>query len=201
MEQKVLRGERVVLRPKRLEDAEDDYRWRVDEELSRLDAAPPLRMPLPEFKRLAESELMYAVPWSRRYAVETADEKHIGNCMYYDIDYGKKQAELGILIGERECWGKGYGTEAVRVLLRHIFMETPITKVYLHTLDWNVRAQRSFAKCGFMFVKKIRRDGQWFHYMEVAKEQWLKLEEGRAAEQSPSSAHLSSTWRPSTSSG
>lgn len=177
-QEKVLQGRKVLLRPKRLGDAEDDYRWRVDEELSRLDAAPPLRMGFQEFYSMAESELRYPISWTRRFAIEDlASHKHIGNCMYYDIDYGRKQTELGILIGERDFWSHGYGTDAVKTMLRHIFTETPITRVYLHTLDWNARAQKSFEKCGFVFVKKVRRDGQWFHYMELAKDEFLKLDE------------------------
>lgn len=185
-QEKALQGDKVILRPKSVEDTEDDYRWRVDEELSRLDAAPPLRMSYEEFRSMAESELRYPVAWTRRFAiVDPVRQLHIGNCMYYDIDYARKQTELGILVGERDYWSHGYGTDAVMTMLRHIFEETPITKVYLHTLDWNVRAQKSFAKCGFVFVKKVRRDGQWFHYMEVTKDAWLQVPGGQAPPSRP----------------
>ncbi len=101
---------------------EDDYRWRVDEELSRLDAASPLRMSYEEFRSMAESELRYPVAWTRRYAiVDPVRQLHIGNCMYYDIDYARKQTELDILVGERDYWSHGYGTDAVMTMLRHIF--------------------------------------------------------------------------------
>jgi RimJ/RimL family protein N-acetyltransferase len=110
--------------------------------------------------------------------------------MYYDIDFGRKRTELGILIGDREYWSHGYGTDAVMTMLRHIFTETPITLVYLHTLDWNARAQKSFAKCGFKFIKKVRRDGHTFHYMEVIKDEWLALVNKEAAQPPPSPASI-----------
>ena len=85
--------------------------------------------------------------------------------MCYDIDVRKSQAELGIMIGDREHWSKGYGTDSVNTLLDHIFTETPLERIYLHTLTWNDRARRSFAKSGFREVKTVRpqRDGLRFH--------------------------------------
>ena len=167
-----IRSQRVALRGKRLEDAPEDYAWRTDEELSRLDAAPPLRMPYEEFLRALSGELRYSVPWSKRFAIDTLEGKHIGNCMYYDIDTVRGEAELGIMIGEREYWSQGYGTEAVTCLLDHIFLTTPLRRIYLHTLDWNLRAQRCFEKCGFRAVRKVRRMGYNFILMEQLRDEW-----------------------------
>ncbi|MCS7207118.1 MAG: GNAT family N-acetyltransferase [Dehalococcoidia bacterium] len=183
---KVWKGQKVILREKSLADAADDYRWRSDEELARLDAAPPLRMPFQDFLRLYEEELRYPYPWSRRFAIDTLDGKHIGNCMYYDIDYTTGEAELGIMIGEKEYWNRGYGTDAVKTLLAMIFTETTLQRIYLHTLEWNVRAQRSFAKAGFVPVRTVRRNGQVFLRMEISREHWLRLQREEQAQQVPS---------------
>lgn len=182
---KAWRGQKVILREKHLSDAHDDYRWRSDEELARLDAAPPLRMSFQDYLRLYEDELRYPYPWSRRFAIDTLDGKHIGNCMYYDIDYTTGEAELGIMIGEKDYWNRGYGTDAVSTLLSIIFTETPLKRIYLHTLEWNVRAQRSFAKAGFVPVRTVRRNGQTFVRMEITREQWLRLQEERAQRTPP----------------
>ena len=176
--QEVIRGERVILREKRIKDAVDDYAWRTDDELARLDATKPLRMKFGEFRRYSEEELSYSHPSSRRFAVDTHDGRHIGNCMYYDIDERRRQAELGIMIGDRDYWDGGYGTEAVSVLLTHIFMRTSMERVYLHTLEWNRRARRAFAKSGFRELKGVRRSGMEFVLMEVLRPEW---EERRAA--------------------
>jgi RimJ/RimL family protein N-acetyltransferase len=79
------------------------------------------------------------------------------------------------MIGDREYWGKGYGTDSVNSMLDHIFTATQITRVYLHTLEWNERARRSFAKSGFKEVKKVRRSGMDFVLMEIWRSDWHSL--------------------------
>ncbi|MCH8206044.1 MAG: GNAT family N-acetyltransferase [Chloroflexi bacterium] len=177
-----VKGRKVVLRGKRIEDAADDYSWRSDEELARLDATRPLDMTYSDFLRFSREEQAYPSPLSRRFAIDTLEGRHIGNCMYYDIDLKQGEAELGIMIGDRDYWGKGYGTDSVSCLLDHIFSGTPLTRIYLHTLDWNHRARKAFAKCGFQEVKSVRRSGEDFILMEVLRSDWTRQEHRRARE-------------------
>lgn len=163
----MIKGEKVILREKRKEDALQDYVWRCDPELARYDATLPLHTTFEDYLIGYEEVLRYPNTRRKRFAIETLEGKHIGNCTYYDIDEGRKQAELGILIGEREYWGKGYGTDVVSTLLRYIFATTDIERVYLHTLDWNLRAQKCFQKCGFVEVDRVRYDSYDFVRMEV----------------------------------
>ena len=94
--------------------------------------------------------------------------------MYYDIDLKRGEAELGIMI-DRQYWGRGYGTDSVDALLGHIFTTTSLNRVYLHTLEWNNRARRSFAKSGFREIKKVRRSGADFTLMEIQRGEWERL--------------------------
>jgi RimJ/RimL family protein N-acetyltransferase len=167
-----VKGEKTVLREKRVEDAPGDYSWRTDEELASLDATRPLNMSYEDFLRYSKEEISFVSPLSKRLAIDTLDGKHIGNCMYYDIDVKGGEAELGVMIGDRDYWGKGYGTDSVASLLGYIFTATSLDRVYLHTLDWNERAQRSFSKTGFREVKRVRRSGQNFIRMEVLRSDW-----------------------------
>ncbi len=167
-----VRGELVTLREKRIEDTPNDYAWRVDPELARLDATRPLNMAYEDFLRYSQEEIDYPSTRSRRFGIDDLRGKHIGNCMYYDIDNRRGEAELGIMIGDRDYWSKGYGTDAVNLMLTHIFSETQLRRVYLHTLDWNLRAQRSFAKSGFKEVKSVRRRGLEFIRMEILRPEW-----------------------------
>ena len=176
-----LPGRQVILRDKRLSDAADDYRWRTDRELARLDATSPLRISFKQYSHLFEDELKQDTPWAKRFAIETPEGRQIGNCMYYDADFVKKQAELGILIGEPEYWGNGFGTDAVDTMLRYVFAYTPFERMYLHTLEWNERALRSFEKSGFVQVKSVRRSGYDFILMELSRERWQELEATRSA--------------------
>ena len=176
-----LQGARVVLREKKLEDAEQDYIWRSDPELSRLDAAYPLNMTFDRFLKIFEDQLKYPTPGSHHFATETLDGKLIGNCMYYDLNSVKLEAELGIVIGDRDYWGNSYGYDAVTTLLDHVFNEKKLNRVYLHTLEWNKRAHRCFEKCGFVPVKPVRRLSYDFILMEIRREDWLEKAEARLA--------------------
>lgn len=167
-----LQGAKVVLRDKLLEDSVNDYAWRTDPELSKLDATRPIKMSYSAFMKYSRGELDYPNSSSKRLAVDTIEGIHIGNCMYYDIDPRRQQAELGIMIGDRRYQGMGYGTDAVLVLLCHIFEATPIERVYLHTLEWNARARSSFAKAGFLETKNVRREGMDFVKMDIHKGDW-----------------------------
>ncbi len=165
-------GNKVVLREKRQSDIDDDYGWRVDEELSRLDATRPITMSFEAFRNYAREEMRYATSTSKRLAIDTHDGVHIGNCMYYDINRRRGVAELGIMIGDRSYWGAGYGTDAVRTLLDHIFTTTDLDSVYLHTLRWNDRARQSFAKAGFRELRTVFRNGYDFVRMEIRRDEW-----------------------------
>ena len=166
------RGAQVVLRDKVLADGHDDHRWRSDEELAELDAAPRLRQPLMDFLRDYEIELSNPTPWTRRYAIDTLDGVHIGNCMLYDIDTVNGQCEIGIILGDRDYWSKSYGRAALRLLIAKCFEMPSMKRLYLHTLEWNARARRAFAACGFREVRPVRRGGRNFIRMEIARADW-----------------------------
>ncbi|GAI02420.1 unnamed protein product, partial [marine sediment metagenome] len=88
------------------------------------------------------------------------------------IDEAKDEAELGIMICNRDYWDKGYGTDAVTTLVNHIFLQTNLKRIYLKTLDWNQRAQKCFKKCGFTPYGHLARDGYNFVLMELHRKQW-----------------------------
>ncbi len=165
-------GEKVRIREKRVEDIRNEYSWRADPELSRLDATRPMTMSYEDFFRYSKEEMQFPNYRSKRLAVETLGGVHIGNIMYYDLNMQNSQAELGIMIGDKDYWSSGYGTDTVNTLLRHLFTTLELDRVYLHTLSWNYRAQASFAKSGFKLVRNVKRGGQDFILMEVLRSDW-----------------------------
>ena len=73
---------------------------------------------------------------------------------------------------------RGYGKDGVTTLTSHLFNTTNLGRIYLHTLSWNVRAQKSFKKCGFVPVRQVKRSSYDFILMELLKERWEGLLSG-----------------------
>jgi len=165
-------GSKVILREKKLSDARNDYIWETDPELAYLDAVPPVDTTFSQYLSEYASNLRNCPPTSCRLAVDTIDKKHIGNCSYYNINETRGETELGIMIGDRDYWDKGYGTAAVITLVNHIFRQTKIKRIYLKTLDSNERAQKCFRKCGFTRCGHMKKDGVNFTLMEIYRHQW-----------------------------
>jgi RimJ/RimL family protein N-acetyltransferase/8-oxo-dGTP pyrophosphatase MutT (NUDIX family) len=172
-----LPGQLATLRSKRMIDAWNDYVWRTDPELSRLDAAVPLGLAFTDFEHFYREELRKYNPQSLKFAIEDENGIHIGNCMCYDYNEYRQQAEFGIMIGDRNYWGRGYGSDATKTLLAHIFSTTQIRRLYLHTLATNHRALRAFENAGFRGYDHIWREGKSFVQMEALAHEWF-LENG-----------------------
>ena len=170
----MISGSKVILRSKRLADAQDDYNWRSDPELARLDAAPLLAISFSQYLSDYTSELHYPSSSSQQLAIETLDGRHIGNCSYYSINKTNGEAELGIMIGNRDYWDKGYGADAITTLFNYIFRHENLKRIYLKTLDSNIRAQKCFKKCGFTPYRQLNKDGYNFVLMEIHCNQWEK---------------------------
>jgi RimJ/RimL family protein N-acetyltransferase len=164
------------LREKKLGDARGDYRWQTDPELAALDAVPPQSLSYADYLARYAAELRYPSARRQRFAIETLDGEHIGNCTYYAINHKRGEAELGIMIGNRDYWDRGYGVDAVTGLLDIIFRETGLNRIYLKTLASNTRAQKCFAKCGFTPCGRLKRDGYDFILMEIHRRHWLDKE-------------------------
>ena len=170
-----LKGERIILREKNIKDLRDDYQWRTDPDLSELDATTPIYISFDDFSRQFHEEIFYGSLSSKRLSIDNIAREHIGNCMFYSFDSYRQQAELGIMIGDKNYWNQGYGTDTVNTLIRHIFTTTTLNRVYLHTLTWNVRAQKSFEKSGFTKLRQVKRNGYDFILMELFKDKWSTL--------------------------
>ena len=165
---------KVRLCPKRLSDAVDDYAWQTDLELTRLDASSPLTMDFTQYLLRYADELYRFRRLKHQFAIDTPEGEHIGNCAYYGIDDKRGEAEIGIMIGDRNYREKGYGTAAVTALVDHIFLETGLRRIHLKTLDDNERARRCFSRCGFTICGELIKNGHSFVLMEMYRHQWQR---------------------------
>ena len=83
--------------------------------------------------------------------------RHIGNITLHQISWKDRHAEIGILIGDIKSRGKGYATEAVRLVADHAFNKLNLRKLYTGTVKGNEASKRAFEKVGFK-VEGILRE-------------------------------------------
>lgn len=176
---KKINGTKICLRTKKMSDVRTDYKWQSDPELARLDAAPQISTSFAIYLLDYATEIRH--PRRSRYpmAIETLDGKHIGNCTCYDIDEKKSEAQLGIMIGDRDYWDQGYGADAITTMINLVFRTSNLQRLYLKTLDWNLRAQKCFRNCGFTECGYLKRDGMNFLLMELKRKQWEERQGNR----------------------
>src|SRR6266566_1339115 len=90
---------------------------------------------------------------------------HVGNCGLHEIDPVDRHATLGIVIGRKDQWGQGLGTETVTLLCRHAFATLNLHKVCLSCYATNERGLRLYARAGFTVEGRRREqvfiDGRW----------------------------------------
>jgi RimJ/RimL family protein N-acetyltransferase len=84
------------------------------------------------------------------WCIETREGRPIGNLGLQAIDEAQGRATLGISIGEKEQWGRGYGSDAIREALRYGFDEMGLRRVDLQVDEDNLRGLRCYEKCGFV---------------------------------------------------
>jgi RimJ/RimL family protein N-acetyltransferase len=170
----VIPGGKIKLREKKLTDVRTDYRWQSDPELAKLDAAPALIMSFTLYLLDYTTAVRDRSPDRYPLAVETPEGKHIGNCTLYDIDEKRGEGQVGIMIGDKDYWSRGYGTDVMTTFTGYIFQNSNLNRLYLKTLDWNSRAQKCFNKSGFTHCGYLQRDGYNFMLMELYRDQWEK---------------------------
>lgn len=169
IEGELARGQLIILRAKTLDDAQQDYAWRRDPELATFDAARPYFGSFYDYMAIVRDELNYPSPYRRTIAAVSLEGVHVGNVMYYNTDVQRREAEIGVTIGMREYWGRGYGTDLIATFVRYMFETMDLDRVHLKTLDWNLRAQRCFEKVGFQPYGTSKRGEYSFVLMEILR--------------------------------
>ncbi len=159
---KLIRGNKVALRrfEERMTDDETArlYRWSRDNDVLRWSGTGPVEMNLEEFRDHILTERLYSPSNRRAFLIFSLEPfELIGRLGIFGIDWDRRQGELGIVIGEKQFWSHGYGRDAIRTVIKHLFTTSSLQRIYLYTMADNYRAQRCFAASGFRFVDRARR--------------------------------------------
>src|ERR671933_1194042 len=157
----LIHGRRVTLRPSSEGFSEEEiarrYRWSLDQELQYWSGSIPSASTLAHFRHDIIATTQQFDPRRDQFAILDERGVLIGMISYYNWTPERGTAELGIYIGERQLWDQGYGTEAVRTLLDHLFQTTSLRAMYLNTYATNERARASYQKVGFETMGTARK--------------------------------------------
>jgi RimJ/RimL family protein N-acetyltransferase len=169
-------GSSVYLRPLEREDARILTQWFNDPEVTdTLRTYRPMTVPFEEafIRRIAKSSTDVGLAIMVREG-----DRFIGVCGLSEVDIRNRHAAFGINIGDKEAWGKGYGTEATKLLLRHAFLTLNLNRIWLEVYEYNPRALHVYEKLGFVIEGRLRQDmfraGRYWDtiIMGILRQEW-----------------------------
>lgn len=181
MENNLFRGEKVDLTM-----ADPDIlagllsRWYRNSAYSRLaDFGPSPFSSVKATKESLEKELLEEPLKFTYFLIRSLeDQRVVGEIGLNEFKYAHRGTFVGISIGDPKDWGKGYGTDAMRILLRYAFIELNLHQVTLLVFEYNPRAIRSYEKAGFRvrgrMRKVVNRDGRRWDAiaMSIIRQEW-----------------------------
>ncbi len=155
-----IEGELVALGPLRRDLLATYHRWISDFGTGRTLGFPPRPMTIEQETawydgRAVEGEASFTI-------YERPALRPIGNTGLHGVDHRNRSAVFGIMIGEPDCRGKGYGTEATRLMLDYAFTALGLHNVLLTCYEFNFAGRRAYAKAGFKEIGR-RRQCRWLN--------------------------------------
>jgi len=165
---KKILGDRIYLSPRSLEDAEKYTEWMNDFQITDYTGRSHQTMSIEAEKRYleehAKEDTVFAI-------VEKDTDKLLGTVGLHQVDNIKRRATLGIFIGEEDYRSKGYGTEAVRLILDFGFNYLNLNNIKLDLMEFNERALKCYIKCGFKEYGRRRKcnfiNGKYYDTIEM----------------------------------
>lgn len=145
----MIRGKKTRLRALEKNDLAKVWEWMNDEEVMWFWAEPGNTQSLAEIEQWFARQQEVAGRRSKQFIIENEEGIPIGRIFYEHLSTKHQNTEVGILVGEKEYWGKGYGTDAMIAFLDYLFNELGLHRVYLYLQSYNTRALKCYEKCGF----------------------------------------------------
>jgi RimJ/RimL family protein N-acetyltransferase len=155
-------------------------KWYADPEIARLARYQEAPMRNDEIERFFTARVVG--PDALAMAIhERSGDRIVGTCAFSQLDGDNGSALYHITIGEKDAWGRGYGTEATRLMLDHAFGTLGLHRIALFVFEFNLRAIRAYERCGFVVEGRSResiyRDGRWWDEiaMSVIESDWRAM--------------------------
>ncbi len=176
MKNPFLIGDKIYLRPLEFSDTTSMAAWMNDHDVTRtLQMFRPMNEESERafVERVTRSDTEIALGIVTRSA-----DRFIGTAGLMQIHWRERQACFGISIGDKSCWGRGYGTEATRLVTGYAFETLNLNRVWLHVYDFNHAGIRAYERVGFRREGVLRqgafREGKYHdvHVMAMLREDW-----------------------------
>ena len=171
----MFKGEKIYLRPFEQEDLLTVTKWFSDSEILGLigeNKPSSLKDIEKHFEKIRNDD-------SRRwFAICRIDNnKLIGECGLLRIYFPWRTSDLTMIIGEKDEWGKGYGREAIKLLLDYAFFYLNLNRIAIGVVGFNQRAIKFYSRIGFV-KEGVQRDGYFFNneYHDFIMMSFLKRE-------------------------
>lgn len=133
---------------------------------------------LPHPVSLHAEELGYEEKCKKKYRtdaellIEKKDGTVIGKCGTMDTKWKDGETTVHVFTGSDENRGKGYGTEAMKLLISYIFEQMNMNRVKLYVFSFNERAIKSYEKTGFkvegVLRQELYRDGKYYDVIQMS---------------------------------
>jgi RimJ/RimL family protein N-acetyltransferase len=178
----IFRGDLVRLTTEDPEPASQALsRWARDSEYARLLDNPSPLWSAQKIQSWIERDFVSGYRDGYFFEIRSLDaDRLVGFTTLFGLSWNHGDTWMAIGLGERSHWGKGYGTDAVRVMLRYAFTELNLRRISLWVYAYNPRAVRAYEKAGFKVEGRLRqyflREGQRHDMimMGALREEWLQ---------------------------
>lgn len=175
-------GKRIMLREYRQSDLQSMREWVNDQEITQYLSDIFTYPHTLENTEQYLTKMIKGSTDSRGFIIADKDtQSYIGQIDLHKIDWRNRTAVLGIVIGSKDDLGKGYGEEAIRLLMEFVFKTMNLHRLELEVLEFNERAYHCYIKCGFMEEGRLRkkqyRDGTYWDVicMGILREEYEQL--------------------------
>ena len=165
---KKLVGDNIYLSPRNTEDVEKYTEWLNDFETTDYIGRSSQIVTLETEKKYLEEHIGDKASFA---IVKLKGDELIGTVSLEQISHLRRIATLGIFIGEKDGRNKGYGTEAIRLILEYGFKYLNLNNIKLDLMEFNERALACYKKCGFKEYGRRRKcnfiNGKYFDTIEM----------------------------------
>jgi RimJ/RimL family protein N-acetyltransferase len=170
----ILKGKKVVLRPIKMSDAPRFVKWFNDPEVGKFVSTrvKDLKEEISYINNLKKDKAQH------HFCIDTNGGIHIGSLALREVSKNNRSADLGIIIGDKSHWSKGYGSDAMAIVINFGFKKLKLHRIYLDVFSYNERAIKMYTKLGFKHEGNFRESYFWngkfwdTYHMSILKREW-----------------------------